>query len=94
MAKELGCVGYLECSAASQAGVREVFECAIKTVLTPPQVEQAPAPKTNTIPQVDKQAINNAPGNDQQQPTKTSTIKQTSTVHSRPIRKSKKCVIL
>lgn len=37
LAKELGLVGYLECSAATQIGVKEIFEFAIKSVLDPPK---------------------------------------------------------
>lgn len=42
-AKAFGMVGYLECSAASQKGVREVFDCAIKSVITEDEpAENAP----------------------------------------------------
>ncbi|ODV58748.1 Rho family GTPase RHO5 [Ascoidea rubescens DSM 1968] len=34
--KELGCVEYLECSAATQQGVKDVFDAAIKAVIDPP----------------------------------------------------------
>mmetsp|Transcript_8188 Transcript_8188/g.8120 ORF Transcript_8188/g.8120 Transcript_8188/m.8120 type:complete len:216 (-) Transcript_8188:153-800(-) len=36
LAKELGLVGYMECSAATQMGVKEVFDFAIKSVISPP----------------------------------------------------------
>lgn len=41
LAGELECVGYKECSAASQQGVREVFDCAIKSVISPDAAEAA-----------------------------------------------------
>lgn len=41
LAKELGCVGYCECSAASQQGVHEVFDAAIKAVISPETVDQS-----------------------------------------------------
>lgn len=44
LAKELGAVSYLECSAATQAGVREIFDFAIRTVLDPPSKNQSSAP--------------------------------------------------
>lgn len=36
LAKDLGLVGYMECSAATQMGVKEVFDFAIKSVISPP----------------------------------------------------------
>lgn len=41
MAKELGCVNYYECSAATQQGVKEVFDYALRVVLKPPVKESA-----------------------------------------------------
>ncbi|CAH2354178.1 cell division control protein 42 [[Candida] railenensis] len=35
LAKELGAVAYLECSAATQVGVKEIFDFAIRAVLEP-----------------------------------------------------------
>ena len=35
VAKETGCYMYLECSALTQAGVKQVFDSAIRAVLTP-----------------------------------------------------------
>lgn len=36
LAKDLGAVAYLECSAATQVGVKEIFDFAIRAVLNPP----------------------------------------------------------
>ena len=35
MAAEVSAVKYMECSARSQKGLKEVFDCAIKAVLNP-----------------------------------------------------------
>lgn len=49
LAKDLGAVKYLECSAATQVGVQELFDYCIRAVLDPPSTadvvqESAPAP--------------------------------------------------
>lgn len=41
-ARELGCVDYLECSALSQQGVKDVFDAAIKAVIDPPKFNEPP----------------------------------------------------
>lgn len=47
LAKDVGAVQYLECSAATQQGVREVFDYAIRAVLDPPKAEDEVLPKAN-----------------------------------------------
>lgn len=36
LAREVGAITYLECSAATQVGVKEIFDYAIRAVLDPP----------------------------------------------------------
>lgn len=48
LARDLGAVDYVECSAATQQGIQELFTFAVKTVLNPPAEEEEvvqPPPK-------------------------------------------------
>ena len=40
MAKEIGAVGYRECSSLTQEGLNEMFETAVRVVLSPPNSEK------------------------------------------------------
>lgn len=48
LAKDVGAIQYLECSAATQQGVREVFDYAIRAVLNPPAAVDEVVPKKKT----------------------------------------------
>lgn len=55
LAREVGAIRYMECSAATQVGVQELFDFAIRSVLDPPVKEEArapaPAPKQGLVAQ-------------------------------------------
>lgn len=101
LAKSLDFVGYLECSAASQKGVREVFDCAIKSVITtdepepeiPVANESANIPKAETPEAVEP--VKKAQQAQQQAQTQ-KPLKQAPKTHipAKKFKKSKKCVIL
>lgn len=104
LAKQLGLVGYLECSAASQRGVREVFDCAIKAVISPeePEEQDAQDQRPNGAAAVaggagaGVAAASGAGARTVQAKTASRNIKQAPKTHipAKKVRKSKKCVIL
>lgn len=49
LAKDIGAVKYLECSAATQNGVKEVFDFAIRAVLDPPDSHSKDYISTNSL---------------------------------------------
>lgn len=85
LVKELGLFGYVECSAATQDGVENVFETAIKSVI---QSEAEILPPKSTI-------ANNMNANDQSSSGRPIKNVQRATIStSRKIRKKSKCTIL
>lgn len=79
MAKSIGAFRYVECSAATQQGVTELFDIAIRSVLNPPHENNESLVTESTEPSQDPHG--------QASPTTPNTRK-------RKIRKAKKCSIL
>lgn len=54
LAKDVGAIRYIECSAATQSGIQDLFDYAIRSVLDPPSAQQeakdtsAPSQQTKT----------------------------------------------
>ncbi|CCE72885.1 Piso0_000487 [Millerozyma farinosa CBS 7064] len=80
LAKEVGAIRYMECSAATQVGVTEVFEYTIRAVLNPPKESDS----TTEVPVFS--------GNNN--PTDKASGKQKALPRKRKVRKAKKCTIL
>ncbi|KAK6456909.1 RHO small monomeric GTPase signal transduction [Scheffersomyces xylosifermentans] len=80
LAREVGAVKYLECSAATQVGVKEIFDYAIRSVLDPPNtkthdyVTAAANPSANNAAKANNVASSN--------------------IKKRRVRKAKRCTIL
>ncbi|KAK6462574.1 ras-domain-containing protein [Scheffersomyces coipomensis] len=82
LAKEVGAVTYLECSAATQIGVKELFDFAIRTALDPPVVnkQESQSKHRSVIPKSNNQS-NNQSSSNKSNP-------------KRKVKKAKKCTIL
>lgn len=78
LAKDVGAIQYVECSAATQQGVQELFDYAIKAVLNPPNAESKLAPVASSSL---SSSNNRAASNGRDSP-------------RRKVRKAKKCAIL
>lgn len=81
-AKELGCVKYMESSAATQYGVKEIFDFAIRAVLDFPFTKNEFVTDTSTP--------STAPNNQ----SKGKSTSNGATPQRRKVRKAKKCTIL
>lgn len=95
LAKSSGFVGYLECSAASQKGVRDVFDCAIKAVISSDEIMPEEEP-SSSIPQGQNQNQIPASAQSAQLKIPQRPFKQAPKTHipAKKIKKSKKCTIL
>lgn len=101
LSKSLGLVAYLECSAASQKGVREVFDCAIKAVISPEDFEESESDLKQSSAQTASQTQTTATGNGVQRVSAAKVqqkkpIQQAPKTHipAKKVKKAKKCVIL
>ncbi|GEQ70742.1 hypothetical protein JCM33374_g4421 [Metschnikowia sp. JCM 33374] len=82
LAKDVGAFQYVECSAATQTGVQELFDCAIRAVLDPPNVSKEPKDQYSSST---GSVVRGANGN---------TGVGSSGDKKRKVRKAKKCSIL
>ena len=57
LAKDVGAIQYLECSSATQSGVQELFDYAIRAVLDPPNVESSAKETVKEISGVNSTAV-------------------------------------
>ncbi|CAN3356546.1 cell division control protein 42 [Diutina catenulata] len=83
LARELGAVKYLECSAATQVGVKEIFDFAIRAVLDPP---------TSKNDYITTTAAHDTP--QQSSATKQTSGSGTGLVRKKKVKRAKKCTIL
>lgn len=78
LARDVGAIRYIECSAATQSGIQELFDYAIRLVLDPPNQKH------------DTKEVSTAASKE----AKSSSTTTTTQVRGRRIRKAKKCAIL
>lgn len=82
LAKDLGAVAYLECSAATQVGVKEIFDFAIRAVLEPAKEDTKVVESGN---------VNNSGIN---KPSNSQSNNINNVQRKRRVKKAKKCTIL
>lgn len=88
LARELGAVKYLECSAATQVGVKEIFDYAIRAVLDPPNS------KTEYVTTATAADANSGAANLQTAGSKSSAPTNQAVIRKKKVKKAKKCTIL
>ncbi|KAI5951441.1 RAC1 [Candida jiufengensis] len=88
LAKDIGAIKYMECSAATQNGVKEIFDYAIRAVLDPPNL--------NNKEYTESQSTNNNNNNNNNNNIIKNSNNQSGSNLSkkRKIKKAKKCTIL
>lgn len=88
LAKELGAVAYLECSAATQVGVKEIFDYAIRAVLEPTKEE------AKVVESSAGNATSNSGGANRISPNAQQGNAASLLQRRRRVKKAKKCTIL
>lgn len=87
LARELGAVKYMECLAATQVGVKEIFDYSIRAVLDPPNSKTEYVTTTTT----DSAPGGSAPVSGGQ---KSAQVANQTVVRKKKVKKAKKCTIL
>lgn len=91
LAREIGAIKYMECSAATQVGVKEIFDYAIRAVLDPPNANKGEYVTNDSVPGM---GVNNSSGSKKHNEKNGSGTATAGTGRKRKIKRAKKCTIL
>ncbi|KAI5963301.1 RAC1 [Candida pseudojiufengensis] len=89
LAKDIGAIKYMECSAATQVGVKEIFDYAIRAVLDPPTLNNKEYTEKSTSNTISNNNNNSSSFNKHSNDQSSSNLNK-----KRKIKKAKKCTIL
>ncbi|RCK60702.1 Ras-related C3 botulinum toxin substrate 1 [Candida viswanathii] len=94
LAREIGAIRYMECSAATQVGVKEIFDYAIRAVLDPPNTSKNEY-VTDSVPGMGvNHSANNKSNNTSDRTYGATGAGGAGATKKRKVRKAKKCTIL